>query len=161
MREVYGLAENRIGQLIIINTLLIITLEMLLVHWIGKRSLIRFIALSFFLTGLGFALMPLGTGFFFAAFTVLVWTLGEMLSVPLLASFIALRAGPGSQGRYMGLFSSAFFLSLIAGPLLGTFVYSHYGPNTLWFGCGLVGTFLCIMFFSLSRILQKNPVVKG
>jgi predicted MFS family arabinose efflux permease len=152
MREVYGFAENRIGQLIIINTFLIITLEMLLIHWIGKRSLTRFISLSFFLTGLGFALMPLGHGFAYAALTVAVWTFGEMLSMPLLGALIALRAGAGSQGRYMGLFSFAFSLSMIVGPALGTSVYSRFGPTTLWFGCGIVG---CLLFAGFS-LLRKS-----
>ena len=151
MQEVYGLAENRIGQLIIINTLMIITLEMLLIHWIGNRSLTRFIAMSFFLTGLGFALMPLGRGFLYAALTVAVWTTGEMLSMPLLGAMIAVRAGPGSQGRYMGLFSFAFSLSMILGPLIGTAVYGRYGPTALWFGCGVVGCLLFVAFSLLSR----------
>ena len=154
MREVYGLAENRIGQLVMINTLLIITLEMLLIYWIGKRSLNRFIALSFFLTGLGFALMPLGRGFLYAALTVSVWTFGEMLSMPLLGSLIALRAGPGSQGRYMGLFSFAFSLSMIVGPAVGTAVYGRFGPAALWFGCGAVGVLLYAAFSILSRSLS-------
>jgi predicted MFS family arabinose efflux permease len=162
MREVYGLAENRIGQLVMINTLLIVTLEMLLIHWIGKRSLIRFIASSFLLTGLGFALMPLGRGFFYAALTLTFWTFGEMLSMPLLGSMIALRAGPGSQGRYMGLFSFAFSLSMIVGPAIGTAVYGHFGPTTLWFGCGLTGVILFAVFLLVSRIWQlesKDPVI--
>jgi len=154
MREVYGLAENRIGQLIMINTLLIISLEMLLIHWIGKRSLVRFIALSFLLTGLGFALMPLGRGFLYAAFTLAIWTFGEMLSMPLLGSLIALRAGPGRQGRYMGLFSFAFSLSMIVGPVLGTAVYSQFGPTALWFSCGIAGAFLYAIFSLLNRVWQ-------
>jgi len=159
MRGVYGLAENRIGQLVMINTLLIVSLEMLLIHWIGKRSMARFIALSFFLTGLGFALMPLGRGFIYAALTVVVWTSGEMLSMPLLGSLIALRAGSGSQGRYMGLFSFAFSLSMILGPMVGTTVYSRYGPSALWFGCGVTGIILYATFTWLSRSLaaSKNP----
>ncbi len=159
MRGVYGLAENRIGQLVMINTLLIVSLEMLLIHWIGKRSLARFIALSFFLTGLGFALMPLGRGFVYAALTVAVWTSGEMLSMPLLGSLIALRAGSGSQGRYMGLFSFAFSLSMILGPMVGTTVYSRYGPSALWFGCGATGIILYAAFSWLSRSLAtaENP----
>jgi len=156
MREVYGLAENRIGQLIIINTLMIVALEMLLIHWIGKRSLTRFIAISFFLTGLGFALMPLGRSFPFAALTVAVWTTGEMLSMPLLGSLIAIRAGPGSQGRYMGLFTFSFSLSMIFGPMIGTAVYSTYGPSALWYGCGVAGLLLSVSFSFLSRSLEDN-----
>lgn len=158
MKEVYGLAENRIGQLIIINTLMIVTLEMLLIHWIGKRPLTRFITLSFFLTGLGFALMPLGRSFPFAALTVAVWTTGEMLSMPLLGSLIAIRAGPGSQGRYMGLFTFSFSLSIILGPLIGTAVYGTYGPDVLWFGCGIMGLLLSIAFTLLSRSLEDEKV---
>jgi predicted MFS family arabinose efflux permease len=156
MREVYGLAEDRIGQLIIINTFMIITLEMLLIHWIGKRPLTRFIALSFFLTGLGFALMPLGRSFLFAALTVAVWTTGEMLSMPLLGSMIAVRAGPGSQGRYMGLFTFSFSVSMIIGPMIGTAVYGTYGPAVLWFGCGVLGLLLTVAFSLLSRLLENE-----
>ncbi len=156
MREVYGLAENRIGQLVMINTLLIVSLEMLLIHWIGKRSLTRFIAISFLLTGLGFALMPFGRGFLYASLTVAVWTFGEMLSMPLLASLIASRAGPGSMGRYMGLFSFAFSLSMIVGPVLGTSVYGKFGATTLWLGCGVTGCFLYASFSLLSRSLAAE-----
>ncbi len=153
MREVYGLAENRIGQLVMINTILIVSLEMLLIHWIGKRTLTRFIAVSFLLTGFGFALMPLGRGFLYAALTVAVWTFGEMLSMPLLGALIATRAGPESLGRYMGLFSFAFSLSMIVGPVIGTTVYGRFGPSTLWFGCGVTGCLLYGAFSLLGRSL--------
>jgi len=156
MREVYGLAENHIGQLIMINTLLIVSLEMLLIHWIGKRSLTCFVAISFLLTGLGFALMPFGRGFLYAALTVAVWTFGEMLSMPLLGSLIATRAGPGSIGRYMGLFSFAFSLSMIVGPVLGTSVYGRFGPTALWLGCGVTGCILFGAFSLLSRSLAAE-----
>ncbi|MBN2244252.1 MAG: MFS transporter [Candidatus Aminicenantes bacterium] len=155
MKEVYGLPENRIGQLVMINTLLIISLEMLLIYWIGKRSLIRFISLSFLLTGLGFALMPFGRGFIYAAFTVAIWTFGEMLSMPLLGALIAVRAGPGSQGRYMGLFGFAFSLSMIIAPIVGTAVYGKLGPEVLWYGCGVLGFLLCGTFFLLRRRLER------
>jgi predicted MFS family arabinose efflux permease len=158
MREVYGFPENRIGLLVMINTLLIVILEMILIHWTGKRSQVRIIAAAFFLTGIGFALMPLGRGFIYAAFTVAVWTFGEMLSMPLLGAFIAQRAGSGSQGRYMGLFSLAFSVSMILGPSLGTFVYSHFGPDVLWFGCGVMGFLLFVGFRIMSPMLKESPV---
>ena len=120
----------------------------------------RFIAVSFFLTGLGFALMPLGRGFFYAALTVAVWTFGEMLSMPLLGSLIALRAGVGSQGRYMGLFSFAFSLSMILGPYIGTSVYSRFGPDSLWYGCGGIGCLLFVAFSLLSRSLATEKTVE-
>jgi MFS family permease len=85
-----------------------------------------------------------------------VWTTGEMLSMPLLGSMIAVRAGPGSQGRYMGLFTFSFSISMILGPMIGTAVYSTYGPAMLWYGCGVAGVLLSVAFSFLSRSLENE-----
>jgi predicted MFS family arabinose efflux permease len=106
---------------------------------------------------LGLALMPFGRGFLYAALTVAVWTFGEMLSMPLLGSLIASRAGPESIGRYMGLLSFAFSLSMVLGPVIGTSVYGRFGPTTLWLGCGVTGCFLFAAFSLLSRSLADKP----
>ena len=79
MRNVYGLAENRIGQLYAVNTVMIVFLEMILMEKIRKFSLTLMINISFVLLGAGMVMMPLGRGFAFAALTVAVWTFGEML----------------------------------------------------------------------------------
>ncbi|MBN1222863.1 MAG: hypothetical protein JXB23_06410, partial [Candidatus Aminicenantes bacterium] len=94
--------------------------------------------------------------------TLAIWTFGEMLSMPLLGSLIALRAGRGQQGRYMGLFSFAFSLSMIVGPLVGTTVYGSFGPTTLWFGCGILGVILYAAFSVIScvwRLEAKGAIL--
>lgn len=157
MHEVYGFAENRIGQVFMINTVLIVALEMLLMEWIKGRPVTRYIGWSFILTGLGFAMMPLGRGFLYAGLTVVVWTFGEMLSMPLLGALIAVRAGPGNQGRYLGLISFAYSLAMILGPAVGTAVYGRYGPSTLWYGCGVLGVLLFGAFSLLRPHLSSRP----
>jgi len=152
MKSVYGFLENRIGQLMAINTLLIVIVEMVLLEKVKHLRREKVIAFAFLLLGLGFALMPLGRGFLFASFTVGVWTFGEMLSMPLAAALIADRAGEQSQGRYMGLFSLAFSSALVVGPLVGTGVYRNWGPNILWLGCGILGL---LMYLTGLRIGKK------
>jgi predicted MFS family arabinose efflux permease len=155
MKTIYGFAENRIGQLLMINTLMIVTLEMVLMDAVKKFLITRTISLSFLFLGVGFALMPLGRGFSYAALTVVVWTFGEMLSMPLVGALIAGRAGPQNLGRYMGMFSSAFSLAFILGPAAGTLVYDRFGPAALWFGCGGAGALLFAAFSALSRSLTQ------
>lgn len=156
MRGVYGLAEDQIGRLLAVNTILIVTLEMALMEKIRPYSQTRMINLSFILLGLGFGLMPLGRGFLYAAFTVAVWTFGEILSMPLLTALIAGRAGPETRGRYMGVFSFAFSLAFIVGPAGGAAVYGHLGSNALWFGCAGVTGLLAIAFSVLRRSLESS-----
>ncbi len=51
MRNVYGLAENRIGQLFAVNTIMIVTLEMILMERIRKHAQARAINISIVLLG--------------------------------------------------------------------------------------------------------------
>jgi predicted MFS family arabinose efflux permease len=156
MGAVYGLAEDQIGRLLAVNTILIVTLEMAIMERIRAYSQTRMINLSFLLLGLGFGLMPLGRGFLYAGFTVAVWTFGEILSMPLLSALIARRASPETRGRYMGFFSFAFSLAFIVGPASGAAVYGHLGSEALWFGCAAVSGLLAIVFSALRRSLEPS-----
>jgi predicted MFS family arabinose efflux permease len=155
MRDVYALAENRIGQLLAVNTILIVVLEMILMEKIRKYPLTRMIAISFVLLGMGLGLMPLGRGFAFGAFTVAVWTFGEMLSMPLLTALIAGRASDATRGRYMGIFSFVFSLAFIIAPPAGMAVYERFGGVALWFGCAATLFALAGAFFLVRPALDR------
>jgi predicted MFS family arabinose efflux permease len=155
MRNVYGLAENRIGQLFAVNTILIVTLEMILMERIRKYPLVRMINVSFILLGAGLGLMPLGRGFAFGALTVAVWTFGEMLSMPLVSALIAGRADDANRGRYMGLFSFVFSLAFIIAPAGGTAIYGRFGGDAVWIVCAALCVFLAAAFSALRPALQK------
>jgi MFS family permease len=155
LRNVYGLAENRIGQLLAVNTIMIVVLEMILMEKIKRYPLTRMINLSFILLGAGLGLMPLGRGFAFAALTVAVWTFGEMLSMPLVSALIAGRADDATRGRYMGVFSLGFSLAFIIAPAAGTAVYGRFGGDVLWFGCAGVSLLLAGAFSLLRPALAR------
>jgi predicted MFS family arabinose efflux permease len=146
IHEAFGFAENRIGQLLAINTVIIVLFEMVLLHGLRKAAPLKVIAVGTLLTGLGFALTPLGRGFPYAAMTVAVWTAGEMLSLPLLTTEIANRSLEGNRGRHMGWYGVSFSLAWMLGPLAGAAVYARVSPLALWLGCGGLGAILAIGF---------------
>jgi MFS family permease len=162
MRNIYGLAENRIGQLFAVNTIMIVTLEMILMEKIRKYPLALMINVSFVLLGVGLGLMPLGSGFAFGALTVAVWTFGEMLSMPLVSALIAERSDETNRGRYMGLSSFSFSLAFIIAPAAGMAIYGRLGPNAVWYICCGVCFLLAVAFSALRPYLngvgpQKSP----
>ncbi len=149
-RNVYGLAENRIGQLFAVNTILIVTLEMILMEKVRKYPQARMINISFVLLGIGFGMVPLGRGFAFGALAFVILTFGEMLSMPLVTALIAGRADDSNRGRYMGVFSLVFSLAFIIAPAGGTAIYEHLGADAIWYVCcGLC--FLSAVAFSALR----------
>ena len=156
MRGTYGLAENRIGQLFAVNTVMIVVLEMIMMEKIRRFPLTRMINLSFLLLGAGLGLLPLGRGFAFAAMTVAVWTLGEMLGMPIYTALVAGRAGGRSRGRYLGLSSLSFSLAFIVAPAAGTAVYGKFGGGVLWFGCAALSFLLAVAFLLLRPRLEEE-----
>ena len=149
MRSVYGLPENAIGGLLAVNTLLIVAIEMLIMHGLRAARPQRVASVGVLLLGCGFALMPLGRTGLYAILTVVVWTMGEILTMPMLMTLVSLRANEAAQGEYQGLCSLAFATAWVVGPTLGMGVYGHLGPDSLWFGCGLLGLALSLGFSRL------------
>lgn len=151
VRNVYGLVESRIGQLLAVNTLMIVLLEMPLMEKLKNRLRQRVIALGAILLGGGFALMPLGSGFGYAVLTVMVWSSGEILSMPMLGGLVADHASERNRGRYLGLFGLSFALASMIGPVCGMWVYEHLGPAALWLGCGAVAGAAALGFMRLAK----------
>ncbi len=155
-REVYGFRENTIGLLLAFNPLLIVLFEMLLIHWAARWSRMLVVGVGSFLVCAGLAWMPLGSSLVFVACTIAVWTVGEMLSLPLTNAVVADRAGPGTRGAYMGVYTMAFSVAFVFAPAGGTYVYDTLGPNVLWYGIGGLGVLLLLWSLALARHLRRD-----
>ena len=153
----YGLSEAGIGGLLGLNALIVVACEMLILHRVERLSPLAVIGPGAFLLCLGFALLPLGRGALFAAGTVVVWTVGEMLTLPLANIFVAARAGPGRAGRYIGAYTMAFSTAFLIAPALGLSVYGRFGGRVLWGAAGAVGIALWLGFRALGRVLASPP----
>ena len=156
LRDLYGFQEGRIGLVMAVNTVIIVVFEMILVHRVGAMDPLRLVGLGGFLFGLGFALLPFGSTFWYAVLSVVVWTVGEMLSFPLSAGVVANRAGDANRGIYMGLFTLSFEGAWIFSPILGTWIYQTWGPKTLWLGCGAVGLVLLVGFQAVAAWIERE-----
>ncbi len=148
----YGLRENRIGPLWAVNTVLIVAVEMALIHALRRRSPIKIVSLGACFIALGFAILPLGRSFGFAALTVVVWTMGEILTMPLAATVVAGRAGAAS-GRYMGVLSLVFSLAMLVAPFVGNWLYGTIGGDALWPVMGGAGLVAAAGLYSLRTAL--------
>jgi MFS family permease len=153
----YGLSEAAIGGLLGLNALIVVAFEMLILHQTERMAPLSIIGPGAFLLCLGFALLPLGRGALFAAATVLVWTVGEMLALPMTNIFVAARAGAARSGAYMGAYTMAFATAFLIAPAVGLQIYDRYGGGVLWGAAGGVGGALWLGFWVLGRVLASPP----
>jgi MFS family permease len=155
LRDLAGLIESQIGLLMGLNAFLVVLIEMPVIKKIETQNHLRIMAIGSLLLFGGFAILPLSAAFIFIAFSVVVWTLGEILVFPLVAGFIANRATDQNRGQYMGMFTFSFALSLVIAPILGTYIYERFGPDNLWYFFGVVGVGVTLGFLLLSKHLNK------
>lgn len=148
MVEHLGLTEKIFGFMFLINTLLIVTLEVPLTaaieHWSNRNAM----ALGAVLVGVGFGATGHATGLFSLGLTIAIWTFGEMLLFPSLSAHITDIAPKGRVGSYMGYSTMTFGCGFAVGPWLGTTVYQELSPGFLWWSClalGLLGGLLILL----------------
>lgn len=152
----YGFSEAKIGVLLAINTLIIVVVEMVLVHALEGRNVLSWVGIGSFLFCAGLGLLTFGTSAGWVAFTIVIWTVGEMISFPLASTAVAARAGQRNLGAYMGLYNFAWQAAFVVAPLAGTWVYQRYGSRTLWIACGGVGVVIWIGFQALAVVERRE-----
>ncbi len=150
LRTHFALAEDRIGLLLAVNTVIIVLFEMVLVRRLERVAPLQVAALGSLLVCAGFALMPLGATTAWAVGTVVVWTVGEMLALPVTNALAASRQEGRGRGAAVGAYLLAFSCAFVAGPALGTAVYERWGAEALWAGVGLLGVGLSAGFLRLA-----------
>jgi MFS family permease len=105
----------------------------------------------------GLAITPLGSTLAFALLSTLLWTAGEILSMPIMNALVADRAPSGSQGAYMGAYTMTFSAAFVVAPFAGTWAYERLGAEVLWLAIGLLSIPLVLGCALLRGRLQREP----
>ena len=148
----HGFNEAGVGGPLALNALLIVLLEMPLLRCVEHLRPLRVAGVGALLVCGGLALLGLHGRGATALVAVLMWTLGEMLALPMTHAAVAERAPLGASGRYMGAYALAFSTAFVAGPMLGSLVYQSRGTGVLFGGLALLGPLLLAAFWCLARV---------
>lgn len=133
-----GLPNSFYGLLLGINAVVVVFCELPITHLVEEMPPGIVIASGIGLMGVGFGLTALAHSPEFLVFTVLTWTLGEMIMMPLASAYPGRFAPAQLRGRYQGSFGLAQGVSTGVGPVIGGYLYSHSHALN-WETCGIVG----------------------
>ncbi|HXV56422.1 MAG TPA: MFS transporter [Gaiellaceae bacterium] len=139
-----GLSYAAFGLLISLNGLVVVLLELPLTALTGRYPRRPVIALGFLVEGAGFALTAWATNMPLLALTVVIWTVGEIVSAPVAQAYVADLAPAHLRGRYQGAWGLMFGLALVLAPVIGTAAYGA-SPTALWLACGGLGALAALL----------------
>jgi MFS family permease len=142
--------ESFYGMLFVLNTLIIVAVEvplnLAMSHWSHRHATM----LGVVLFAIGFSALGVVHSPIAIAGTVVIWTFGEMVFFPVSTAYVADLAPVGRSGQYMGAYSSTISFAMIVGPWAGTAALDRFGANVAWgavFVCGM----LSLVVVTLSR----------
>jgi len=126
------------GGLISLNGVLIVLLELPLITFTQRLPARPTIAVGYVLVGIGFALCGVAQTIPMLTLVVVIFTLGEMIAMPVASAYITENVPPDMRGRYMGVYGFMWALGLTLGPSAGVQLHAR-APSLLWSACGLLG----------------------
>ena len=167
MNEVLGLSEKEVGYFFTANGLLILLTELPIVYYMENYySKFKSMIIGAVMIGISVLafIFPLPSLFMLIFYTFFV-SIGEIINFPFISSSSMDRASKGNMGKYMGVNTMMFSLSLIIAPIFGTAILDKYGYSVLFFVLFLlcvisvIGLYLIEQrFVSLRSDLKLNQV---
>lgn len=133
-----GFDTTTYGALLGMNGLLVILFELPLTSLTMRCTPKRVIALGYAILGCGFALNALGGSLAILILSMALFTLGEMIALPMQSAYAAQIAPDHLRGRYSGAMGMAWSSASMFGPATGMWIFDHY-HDALWLSCGAFG----------------------
>ena len=154
-KEQFHLSVFFIGMIMTMNGLIISLFEMITIFKLeGRRPLLHFISLGVVLIGIAYLMLntPVIERWALAMIIMLLFTFGEILSMPFMNSYFISRTSPHNRGQYAALYTVAWASAQAVGPFIGGLIAENYGYNILWFAVAAV----CMLIALLYRLLHKK-----
>ncbi len=141
-----GYPERVYGLLMAFNGFLIAVAELPLSYWVKKYNPRWVIGVGFFLCGVGVAFCGLSTTWLWIGVALVIFTVGEMVSMPVSGAYVSDLAPEDMRGRYNGVIGLTWHFGHAVAPGLGILLYQTNAPLLWWgsLGCGVLSLVILV-----------------
>jgi MFS family permease len=154
-KQNFGIPENQYGWLATTNAVMVILFQIPVTNRSKRYPNFSVLMVGAVFYSLAVTSIAFGRGFWWFWGSMVVMTLGELLLMPTSSAFVANLAPTEKRGRYMSIYGLYWGVAAGTAPLLGGFLNDTFGPQTIWFGGGVVGL-IGLLGFVLLSLKQKN-----
>ena len=150
-KENFGVVERQYGFILATNAAMVVLGQFAVTRWTSRRPTLPVLALGSLFYAAGVGSVALGAGFAAFWLSMVILTVGELIMVPTSTTLTANLAPPEMRGRYMGLYSLTWTISVGLGPVLGGLLNDRLAPVAMWYGACLLALASALMFVVLGR----------
>ncbi|WP_418957931.1 MFS transporter [Streptomyces tritici] len=155
-----GLSPAVYGTMAAINAILIVALQPFVTARLARLPQLRVQAAGGVLIAAGVALTGLADSIAGYAFSVVVWSLGEVVVSGIGAAIVADLAPADARGRYQGAFSWTWGVARFAALTLGVTVYTSLGPAVLWWSALAGGVLTAAGLLALRARVERRTTAE-
>jgi dipeptide/tripeptide permease len=124
-----GFDEIAYGTLLGFNGLIIILTEIPLSLWVSRQSQRWMMVGGYVLIGFGFGIYALGSSLSNLYWGMAIFTLGEMIALPVSLAYMSQLAPAHMRGRYMGIWGLAWSISMMGSTSAGMQMHAALGSE--------------------------------
>jgi MFS family permease len=117
-------------------------------------------AAGYALIGIGMGINVFGATLPLLVISMVVFTTGEMIALPVSSGYMASLAPDEMRGRYQGVTSITWSSATIVGPSLGIAIY-HFNPPVLWISIMGLSFASALLILGISRGIRQIPEKGG
>jgi MFS family permease len=151
MKENYGVAERQYGLMMSLNAAMVVLFQFPITDFTERYRRAAMLALGAVLYAIGFGMVGfVGTATLFTV-AIAIWTVGEMVHVPVSQAYVADVAPDDMRGRYMGAAHLTWGIGWSLGPFLAGLVMDLADPHYVWYACLMIGLAAAFAFLWLGR----------
>lgn len=151
----YHMSLKEYSYIYTLSCLVIILFEVPLLNYTKKYNTILLAAFGSLFNCGSLSILPLSNHMSFAFISAFCWTIGEILFFPVILNLI-FSSTSRKQGRIIGIQQCVYILGKLFGPLIGTTILEVNGGKLLWYSCGMVGIFSCLLLIYAQKRFPDN-----
>lgn len=158
IKENYGIPESGYGFILATNALMVVLFQFAVTRVTERYPRLPVMALGALLIAIGLGSVALFHTYLFFLLSMIIYTIGELVTAPTATAFVADVAPVTMRGTYMAIYSLCFGFGFGLGPMVGGVLHDAMGPAYIWHGAFLTGLISTAAFLLLNRVSRSAQV---
>ena len=160
LNTIHGIPAKQFGYLITLNATMIVLFEFSVSRYITKFKQSTMMFLGALLYAVGFGMIGAVSTYPLFILSMVIITIGELISAPLYQTMAAEFAPVDMRGRYMAFLNISYSFSAAIGPLVAGYGLETSHPQWVWFGGGILCLIAAIGFlFTKMKPAQQQSAL--